>query len=305
MFVAIDAGGTSTRCWVADERQVLGRSRCETVKLMHVGEALATERMRALVHSALQEAGSSPGEVEAACVGLAGVSIAEVRQWCEGVMQQLCGIKPQVVGDEEIAFEAAWAGGPGILVIAGTGSNVLGRCANGFSVTGGGWGPMLGDEGAGFWIGLEGLRAALRARDRGQVSTILDAAQEFWRLGSLAELVGYANLGQRPHFGELAQVVSRCAEEGDAVATEVLSRGGAQLASLVRLVSEKMLASGAELEEARRVAFAGSVLDRIGTVRRAFLAGLPEFMVADSSVEPLEGALWLARRGALRTKWMQ
>ena len=72
-----------------------------------------------------------------------------------------------------------------MLVIAGTGSNVTGRCADGSTVGAGGWGPVLGDEGSGTWIGLEAIEPALRARDRGVETCMLREIQKAWRLEDL------------------------------------------------------------------------------------------------------------------------
>ncbi|WJH35503.1 hypothetical protein N6H14_05655 [Paenibacillus sp. CC-CFT747] len=67
--------------------------------------------------------------------------------------------------DTEAALEGAFAGGPGILVIAGTGSAAAARTEEGRLLSCGGWGPWFGDEGSGYWLGCEALRAAARAAD--------------------------------------------------------------------------------------------------------------------------------------------
>ena len=64
----------------------------------------------------------------------------------------------------------------GIIIIAGTGSIVLGRDAVGTEARAGGWGPLLADDGSGYAIGLAGLRAVFRARDGWGPSTALTQA---------------------------------------------------------------------------------------------------------------------------------
>ena len=54
-----------------------------------------------------------------------------------------------LAGDEEIALDAAFSGGAGVLVVAGTGSNLIGRAGDGRLIHVGGWGPVLADEGLG------------------------------------------------------------------------------------------------------------------------------------------------------------
>ena len=85
------------------------------------------------------------------------LSIEAVRNWAEREIRKSVGGNLILAGDEEIALEGAFHGGPGILIIAGTGSNVLGRAVDGAMYQAGGWGPALGDEGSGFWSTLRDI----------------------------------------------------------------------------------------------------------------------------------------------------
>jgi N-acetylglucosamine kinase-like BadF-type ATPase len=299
-FLAIDAGGTKTRCWVADDERVLADVSAGTVKLMQVSETVATERLRDLVLGALEAAGVAPKEVTRTVIGLAGSSSERVQAWVRSVLDEVVGGEMTLVGDEVIGLDAAFHGGPGVLVIAGTGSNVIGRCADGRIVSAGGWGPVLGDEGSGFWIGLEAIRAALRAKDRGLESSLLPAIQEYWGLRDLGSLVAHANARERVAFAELTALVVRCAAEGDHVAASVLERAGQDLAAQVGVVAAKMTASGCDAAERLRVAYVGSVLAKIERVSSALQHSLRELLpgvdILPEAVEPLEGALWQARK---------
>jgi len=301
-FVALDGGGTKTECWVANESRVLGQASGPTVKIMNVGEQAATENLRTIVREALGAAGVGGDSVVCTCFGLAGSSSAEVRRWAETTLRELVSGGVIITGDEQVALDAAFHGGAGVLVIAGTGSHVTGRCADGSTVGAGGWGPVLGDEGSGMWIGLEAIRACLRARDRGVETCLLRDIQQAWQLEELGALVAKANLRERPDFASLTTVVANCAEDGDALAQGVLERAGEELATQVSLVISKMRAAGCAGADASRVAFTGSVLGRIPRVLRAMdeqlRAAWPEINVDANAVQPLEGALWRARRGA-------
>lgn len=317
LFLAIDAGGTRTQCLIADETRVLARAATGTVKLMRVSEQEATARLQAMLADVADAAGVSLGQVSRTCFGLAGVSGPAVQAWARRAVAEVVAGELILCGDEEIALNAAFAGGPGILVVAGTGSNAIGRAAGGELFGAGGWGPVVGDEGSGYWIGLEAIRAALRAHDRvgmgGVATCLLREIEREWGLGSVAELVAVAN--QRtfsvgatpPDFAALAPVVARCAEAGDALAAGVLERAGEELAVLVSVVFHKMsgrtmgagLAGGTGAEIG--VAFTGSVLAQIAAVRQAMVARLavavPGARVGGAAVDPLDGALWRARHG--------
>jgi N-acetylglucosamine kinase-like BadF-type ATPase len=341
-FLAIDAGGTKTQCLLADESRVLARASTGTVKLMRVTEAEAEARLQAMLTEVAVAAGVSLGKITRTCFGLAGISSAAVRAWAEKSIAEVVAGELLLCGDEEIALDAAFAGGPGVLIVAGTGSNAIGRSLDGGLFGAGGWGPILGDEGSGNWIGLEAIRAALRAYDRERLgdpddsqpandpTSLLREIEQHWKLNSLGELVAYANrrsdsVHAAPEFASLAPVVARLADAGDALATKVLAQAGVELAELVTLVYSKMssttlgtpsmtASSGAPGERswlvgvrsswvgsAIGVAFTGSVLTHISQVRAAMTARLavllPAASVRQTSVDPLEGALWRARQG--------
>ena len=297
LYLAIDAGGTKTVCCVADETRELARVSCGTVKLMRVSEAEATDRLTGLVTEAAAVAGISLADITRTCMGLAGLTIAAVRAWAEKTLGKLVGGELVLCGDEVIALDAAFEGGKGILVIAGTGSNIVGRAADGTMYTVGGWGPALGDEGSGFWIGHEGVKAVFWGLDRGVPTTMLKAVQEAWNVDTIGDVVAAANVRPGPDFAALAPVVAWCAEEGDELARAVLERAGDDLADQVALVRLKMEESGDPGTVG--VAFVGSVLDRIATVRSAMVKSLAEngvnVTVKESAEDSLDGALWRAR----------
>lgn len=297
LFLAMDAGGTKTRCLLADETKVLGRATTGTVKLMRVGEEEATARLRAVLAAVAQDAGVELANVTRTCMGIGGFSIEAVREWATGVLANAVGGDLILSGDEEIALDAAFQGGPGILVVAGTGSIVSGRGKDGAMYTTGGWGPALADEGSGFWIGHEALRAAFWAKDRGVPTTLLEDIGEFWGTRSIGEIVEKANARPAPNFAALAPIVAKAAESGDELAIGVLQQGGEELAELVALMALRMEESGPMQEIG--VAYIGSVLEHVSLVRNAMIAALktsaPETRVMDGAVDALAGALWRAR----------
>ena len=303
LFLAIDAGGTKTRCLLADESQVLGRATTGSVKLMRVGEAEASARLQAMLTEVSLAAGAGLSEVSQTCIGIAGITIQAVREWAEREIGKSVGGRLLLAGAEEIALDGAFRGGPGILIIAGTGSNVLGRAADGAMYQAGGWGPALGDEGSGFWIGQEALRTGFWAKDRGISTSLLTDIGEFWGAKSVGEIVEMANARPGPDFPALTPVVVRCAEAGDELAIAVLERAGVELAEQVALVALKMQESGHQPEI--EAAYTGSVLEHIPLVRSSMISALktssPIVKVVEGAVDSLEGALWRAREAGKST----
>ena len=104
----------------------------------------------------------------------------------------------------------------------------------------GGWGPALGDEGSGYWIGHTALKAAFRAYDWGEPTMLLAKVAAFWDQPNLGEMVAYANKIPPPDFSRLTPLVAECAEAGDAVSTQVLLDGGRFLADFALLAYRKV-----------------------------------------------------------------
>ena len=297
LFLAIDAGGTKTRGIVGDETRILASAVTGSIKLMRVGEAEASSRLQAMLSEISMAAGVDLSDITQTCIGLAGLTIDAVREWIGRELAKSLGGNLLLAGDDEIALDAAFRGGPGILIIAGTGSNVLGRAADGAMHHAGGWGPALGDEGSGFWIGQEGLRAGFWAKDRNVPTTLLTEIGDLWGTKSLGEIVEMANARPGPDLPVLAPLVARCADAGDELAAAVLQRAGIELAEQVALVALKMKESGSK--QKIEAAYTGSVLEHIPAVRSSLIAALkkssPAVKLREGAIDPLEGALWRAR----------
>ena len=293
-FLGLDSGGTKTDCWIGDETRVLGRAQCATVKLTRVAQETATERVDDLLRAAAADAGVSLAQVTRTCVGVAGFAMADVREWAARVVGERVGGAVEVCGDDEIALDAAFRGGPGILAIGGTGSSVMGRCADGTRFTAGGWGPGVADEGSGFWIGREAVRQGFRALDRGVDTGLIEAVRRAWGVADKGAVVAFANARPGPDFAALVPAVARCAQAGDAVADALLRRAGEELAEQIAVVWTRMQAHG---EGCDGVAYTGSILEKIPQVRQAMVQALPAGLrLLPDVVNSMEGALWRARR---------
>jgi N-acetylglucosamine kinase-like BadF-type ATPase len=160
---------------------------------------------------------------------------------------------------------------------------------------------MLGDEGSGFWIGLEAIRSSLRALDRGVPTCVLREIGAFWHVSGIGALLAKANSQPRPDFAALATVVAQCAAKGDPLAKSVLERAGQELAAQVGIVVSKMRAAGCSTADANVVGFTGTVLSHFLTVRETMQASLrlshPRISLQDRATQPIEGALARARHG--------
>ena len=154
-------------------------------------------------------------------------------------------IKPaeiKVVGDMVIALEAAFGSGPGVIVIAGTGSIAYGRNAEGQTARAGGWGFAISDEGSGHWIGRTAVAAAIGAwdEDPGQNVRLDRVLLKSWRLETVEQLVPAANATPPPDFAALFPSVLSLADSGDRIARDVLAQAGAHLATLAATLLRRL-----------------------------------------------------------------
>ena len=301
-FLAIDVGGTKADYALVDESRTLARVRAGTIKRMRVDERTAAENLEKAIHELAAQSGVDLQTITRTCVGTAGETVPLVTDWLRSEIPRRVGGELLVLGDVEIALDAAFPGQPGILVLAGTGSNVAGRTPGGEILTAGGWGPVLADQGSGHRIGQQALRALCLARDGGASSDLLPAVLDFWKLDSFYDLVAFANASPPPDFSKLVKIVVACADRGDRVALEVLEQQGRELAQPVRLLIGRMQESPDGSRFTPRLAFAGSIMEKVHRVRRALmdevLQHYPDATAADGVVDPLEGAIWHARTGA-------
>jgi N-acetylglucosamine kinase-like BadF-type ATPase len=305
-FLGVDAGGTKTDFVLGDETRTLARVRTGTIKRMRANEETTAANLKDALRQLTAASGVEMEAVARCCIGAAGETVALVTDWLRRAFAERVGGELILLGDVEIALDAAFFGGRGVLVLAGTGSNVAGRAAEGRIVTAGGWGPAMADQGSGHFLGLEGLRRGFLAIDEQRTTALLARAQEHWKLGSLGELIEFANANPAPDFSALAPLVVECAEQGDAVAQEVLAQGGAELAMLAGLVIERMRRMEAgEKFEPPAVAVTGSVLERVAPLHAAFASSLRAryagIALLDAPVDPAMGALWNARHRAAQT----
>jgi len=207
-----------------------------------------------------------------------------------------------VVGDMEIALEAAFGDGPGVIVVAGTGSIAYGRNQHGQTARAGGWGFAVGDEGSAHWIGREAVRALLRAADQ-HVSAGLDTTPfalsllKAWGVTSILDLARAGNAVPPPDFAALFPAV---VSNDDELAKEVLTRAGRELARIAALITRRLFSMSEA--ECVPVATTGSVFRYAPVVRQIFYNELRSLdarvQVDQRIVDPVEGALRMARRAA-------
>jgi len=300
IFLGIDGGGTKTTCVVGDDTSLLATATAGPSNVVRVGEERARESLDEAIRHACKAAGITPAQVDGTCIGLAGAARPEIAEIVRRLLSEIVSGPVNVVGDMEIAMQAAFGSGPGVIVNAGTGSFAYGRDKAGRTERVGGWGFAISDEGSGQWIGRTAITAIYRAHDEGERTMLLPELLRLWKLSSLNDLVRPANASPPPDFSSLFPIVLAVADAGDAIARSVLTQAGVELARLVKLVIRRLFAE----EGSVPVAMTGGVLRQSALVRQVFYNSLrseyPNASVNSTVIEPVKGALELARQAGMK-----
>jgi N-acetylglucosamine kinase-like BadF-type ATPase len=230
LFLGVDGGQSSTTTLVGDESgRVIGVGRGGPCN--HVGKAEGREKFLRAVGGCLREADFEDAEFEAACLGFSGGSADK-----EAYVRELIKAKHYIVThDAFIALMGATAGEPGVVAIAGTGSIAFGRNREGKTARAGGWGYIFGDEGGGFDLVRQALRAALRHEEGwGPKTALRDALLSSAGATSANDLLHrfYTDEYPRERVAAFSKLVDRVARDGDMAAREILLTAAQQLATL-------------------------------------------------------------------------
>ncbi len=240
LFLGIDGGQSSTTAVVGDESgRVLGYGRggpCNHVKTGD-GRQKFTRAILGCVTVACEQAGISFTETRFAslCAGFSGGPADK-----EALLKELVTSELSVVThDGLIALSGATAGAPGIIAIAGTGQLSFGRNAEGRTARAGGWGYIYGDEGGGFDLTRQALRAALRQHEGwGPRTALHDRLLQETGAADANDLLHrfYSSDYPRPRIARFSKLVDEVAREGDEVALSILSSAAQQLAGYAAAV---------------------------------------------------------------------
>jgi glucosamine kinase len=301
-YLGIDGGGTKTTCAVGDENRLIAAATGGPSNIVRVGEAQARESLHRAVHQACAASAITPQHVMHTCIGGSGAARPELAAIVRGILAEILPTPIDVVGDMEIALQAAFDDAPGVIVIAGTGSIAYGRDKMGKTLRAGGWGFEIGDEGSAHWIGRAAVSAVLRASDRDgddkvASSPLAKGLFKAWGVSSLSDLARAANSVPGPDFAVLFRAVAASEDE---LAREVLGKAGRELADVAEVVIRRLFCE--DDQGSVPVAMIGGVFRHAALVREAFYNELqtvaPDARVMPQVVEPVEGALRMARKAA-------
>lgn len=291
-FLGIDGGGTKTTCLVSDENlNVIFRTVGSSINFYSEGLETARENMKNMLLVIERSTGIS--HFDGVCIGSSALfTRADERtknEFCDGIFD--CS---NIIMDSDlfIALKAAERKNCAV-VISGTGSMTAAADKNGDIITKGGFGYILGDEGSGYRIALDGIREAVRSLDETGEKTVLgEKLLGFSGVSSKEELVEkfYSPEKSRKEIAAFAPYVISAAENGDSVALCVVSYQ-------LKLLSETLRALSVSLGEKPFAALFGGVFQNSSFMRNKFSELIKDFTSGCELLknEPVFGAVIAAK----------
>jgi N-acetylglucosamine kinase-like BadF-type ATPase len=293
--IGVDGGGTGSRALVTDQEGVeLGMAQGPPA-LVHpsnpgAAAAAIAETIRAAVGAALITL-----PARALWAGLAGAGQPGAREAVEIALRSLALARDVRVGmDVEGAHMDAFGDNPGVLLVVGTGSQAWGRDRVGREIRVGGWGGVLADEGSGYWLGLQGLKAVLRASDgRGPATVLTSTLLKTIGFTDPVAIVPWVAQATKGEVAALAPLVLEGAAEGDEAAIGLVEEATRELRRYLEVVRERW----GPHHEPIPMALVGGLVEE-GEPLRTFLAPLIQDVggaLQTGPVVPVRGAACLAR----------
>lgn len=272
-YLGVDIGGTASRFVLADAHGAIITRGAAPGATGHIFNPVERQKLEAVL-TAITAALPAGTSLSAACFGITGLGdkVRDEAAALIGGHLSLPAAAVRLTDDMELAYRAAFAPGAGHLISAGTGSIGLHVAADGEIIRVGGRGLLIDDGGSGTWIALTALDRLYRLIDEtGSTATAQILADELFTAiggGDWDATRAYIYGSDRGRIGALAQAVARAASRGDALALDILTQAGTELARLGRAL----------VQRAGRlpIGYVGGIIDLHPAIRQSLLASLPD-----------------------------
>ncbi|MBR3836410.1 MAG: hypothetical protein IKJ69_06475 [Clostridia bacterium] len=234
-YLGIDGGGTKTIAIVCDKNgNLVSRYVGKSINYNSVGTHTARQNLKETVDGVLD---GKDITLSSAFIGMPALSARAddefTKELCSGIID--C---PKIAMDSDvyIGLEAMKCDGAAAMVISGTGSMAVGRLADGTIIHTGGWGYILGDEGSGYALGLDAVKAAICGSEGSAKQTSLtEKVLEHFGIADIDVLIDifYDPPISNSEVARVAPVLFECAKNGDEVANGIITKHAHLLADTV------------------------------------------------------------------------
>ena len=250
VVLGVDGGGSKTHAVIATlGGSVLGAAVRGPSNWEEIGLPRAADTLDRVVSEALDAAGVPRDGLSASVFGLAGVDWDSDQDRVGNVLtrMRLSGLR-LITNDSFVALRAGLTGRAGVVVVAGTGTVVAGRDADGKTFRTWGLGPYFGDFGAGSDISEKALQAVAEAYlGKGPATALTELLCAHERVGTVPELLEKVSREQ-DDLPYIAHELMDAAKEGDQVARSIVEHAGRELGANANLVAGRLGFAGSDYE---------------------------------------------------------
>lgn len=246
-FLGVDGGATQTRVVVINKQERIISSCPGLASNQNVlGFEKAFQNLAELVKIVTT---GLKFEKLFGCFALSGVNFEkECERWrkacaADDFMKQTFSQTPLVINDARAALRAGTNQKEALVIISGTGSSCYGRNLAGEEVKVGGLDYLLSDQGSGFWIGTQILKAVTASLDgSGEGTKLVDLVFSKFGINSLEELyyLVYGDPWDKTEISKLAFLVEDAIALGDEIATQIATQAACDLALMIKTVMIKL-----------------------------------------------------------------
>jgi N-acetylglucosamine kinase-like BadF-type ATPase len=241
LFAGVDGGGTKTAIVVVDaDGNVIAQDTTTTSNSAVIGHERAASTLRQLIESTVAGAGAQLPLTSLWC-GLSGSDRPEDHRQLRPRLEDLAETL-QMTNDAELAI----GGLPdrvGVALVSGTGSIAYGRNAAGTRARAGGWGHIFSDEGSGYDVARQALRAFSAETDGyGPLTSITRRFMEYWELQDPFTIINrvYDPNTTKGDIARLSRIVVDEAAKRDEVSCQIISRTAEDLARIAKAVATRL-----------------------------------------------------------------
>lgn len=300
-IIGIDGGGTKTDCAAADPGgNILFETKGDPSNFLIGGTEKVAESILDLINKCKSSLSFEYSDIEAVLIGTAGAgrkSDAEKleKSFTEYTKDKGIGFKKFIVeSDARIALEGAFSGMSGVILIAGTGSIIVGKDLNGNIHRVGGFGRLIGDEGSGYSIGRKGLNAVSKQFDgRGKSTLISKYLEDKFEINSAEKLITeiYRNNFDIASF---APVVISAAERNDETALKILDEELREISGFVSSIQQKLKVTKFKLSLIGSLITKDNFYSR--KLKEKIMNEFPGIKIEPPQNSPVMGAILMAKK---------
>ncbi|HEX4543598.1 MAG TPA: BadF/BadG/BcrA/BcrD ATPase family protein [Candidatus Acidoferrum sp.] len=296
--LGLDGGGTKTECVLMDETgAILARSRSGASNAVNVGAEASAAALADAGLQALRSSATAATDVAYIVAGISGAGEPAVQMEIQSKLQPNFPNAAIVITNDLVLSLAATGEIPSVVVIAGTGSAVVGRTSPLHLARAGGFGPIIGDPGSANEIGRKTVALSFQKflnQERFPLSDeICRAFGCTW-----SQFVDLTRDQPTVIFPKLFPLVARAAESGDSSARGILAAAAKDLLDQVREVVQQLQLQNTNFFLAKTGGvfdgspFVNEQFDRLiqETVPKARISSLPR-PVAESAAQLAREAL--------------